>query len=335
MGTPTQMGRPIGTAEAQDSIFGYVLLNDWSARDIQVWEYQPLGPVSCAKACRDHDQPVGRHQRGAGTLPTGKRPSVRNRSFPTCGRLRPTISTSRSRRPSHRVAAAPVQILRTNAAGPYYSAAQQLAHHTLSGCRMEAGDLLGGSRHHIGSHAGGTVGGSLLELTWNGTEPIAVGWRHADISGRRGHRHADGHVHRSLPDRPSAPASGTILPAPELREPLARQRQVARRMAPHVPDDLAGQAHGPDSRGCRPARPRARACREIARVENCPPLRSYPPRAPLPGTGVRSALRTRQRPGRGLPRFEHGFPTGPRPRACRGPPPRPPPRKAQVRRRGR
>ena len=44
VGTPTQMGRPIGTAEAQDSIFGYVLLNDWSARDIQVWEYQPLGP---------------------------------------------------------------------------------------------------------------------------------------------------------------------------------------------------------------------------------------------------------------------------------------------------
>jgi fumarylacetoacetase len=44
IGTPTEMGRPIGTAEAYDSIFGYVLLNDWSARDIQVWEYQPLGP---------------------------------------------------------------------------------------------------------------------------------------------------------------------------------------------------------------------------------------------------------------------------------------------------
>jgi fumarylacetoacetase len=49
VGTPTEMGRPIGTSEAYDSIFGYVLLNDWSARDIQVWEYQPLGSRSCPR----------------------------------------------------------------------------------------------------------------------------------------------------------------------------------------------------------------------------------------------------------------------------------------------
>ncbi len=169
VGMPTQMGRPIGTAEAQDSIFGYVLLNDWSARDIQVWEYQPLGPF-LSKAFATTISPwvvtsaaLEPFRRDA---PERERPLLPYLREATPNNL--DIEITATLAPSGGV---PVQILRTNASGLYYSAAQQLAHHTLSGCRMETGDLLGS-----GTISGPTRDscGSLLELTWNGTEPIAV-----------------------------------------------------------------------------------------------------------------------------------------------------------------
>jgi fumarylacetoacetase len=74
VGTPTEMGRPIGTAEAYDSIFGYVLLNDWSARDIQVWEYQPLGPF-LSKAFATTISPWVVTARRAGAVSPNRRPS--------------------------------------------------------------------------------------------------------------------------------------------------------------------------------------------------------------------------------------------------------------------
>jgi len=169
VGMPTQMGRPIGTAEAQDSIFGYVLLNDWSARDIQVWEYQPLGPF-LSKAFATTISPwvvtsaaLEPFRRDA---PERERPLLPYLREATPNNLDIEITATLAPR-----GGPPVQILRTNASGLYYSAAQQLAHHTLSGCRMETGDLLGS-----GTISGPTRDscGSLLELTWNGTEPIAV-----------------------------------------------------------------------------------------------------------------------------------------------------------------
>jgi fumarylacetoacetase len=169
IGTPTEMGRPIGTAEAYDSIFGYVLLNDWSARDIQVWEYQPLGPflskafattISPWVVMRDALEPF-RHpapQRVKPLLPYLQEATPNNFDIEITATLTPDGGR-------------PTPILRTNARGLYYSAAQQVAHHTLSGCRMETGDLLGS-----GTISGETREscGSLLELTWNGAEPIAV-----------------------------------------------------------------------------------------------------------------------------------------------------------------
>jgi fumarylacetoacetase len=169
VGTPTQMGRPIGTAEAQDSIFGYVLLNDWSARDIQVWEYQPLGPFLSKTFATTISPWV---VTSAALEPFRRSPPERERP------LLPYLQEATPNNLDIEITAtlalsggAPVRILRTNASGLYYSAAQQLAHHTLSGCRMETGDLLGS-----GTISGPTRDscGSLLELTWNGTEPIQV-----------------------------------------------------------------------------------------------------------------------------------------------------------------
>jgi fumarylacetoacetase len=209
IGTPTEMGRPIGTAEAYDSIFGYVLLNDWSARDIQVWEYQPLGPflskafattISPWVVMRDALEPF-RHpapQRVKPLLPYLQEATPNNFDIEITATLTPDGGR-------------PTPILRTNARGLYYSAAQQVAHHTLSGCRMETGDLLGS-----GTISGETREscGSLLELTWNGAEPIAVDY------GTRGFLQ-DGDCVALTAQCAGAyrigfgTCEGTILPAPE------------------------------------------------------------------------------------------------------------------------
>lgn len=160
---------PISVQEAFDNIFGYVLLNDWSARDVQAWEYQPLGPFQAkatattispwivttaalapfrtATPARDHDLLPYLTEPGpmlydialeVGLTPAGGRETI---------------------------------IARTNYNEMYYSAAQQLAHHTSSGCPMRVGDLLGS----------GTISGprkenrgSLLELSWGGQEPFEL-----------------------------------------------------------------------------------------------------------------------------------------------------------------
>lgn len=169
VGTGNPMGRPITTAEAYDAIFGYVLVNDWSARDIQVWEYQPLGPFQ-AKAfgttispwivTRQALEPFRRAapERVTPLLPYLQEKTPNNFDIGIEADLAPAGSD-------------PTTILRTNARWLYYSAAQQLAHHALSGCAMETGDLLGS-----GTISGATREscGSLLELTWNGRDPLQV-----------------------------------------------------------------------------------------------------------------------------------------------------------------
>jgi fumarylacetoacetase len=169
VGTGNPMGHPVTTAEAYDAIFGYVLLNDWSARDIQVWEYQPLGPFQ-AKAFGTTISPwiVTRHA----LEPFRRDPPERVKPLlPYLREATPNnfdIAIEAELAPENRGA---TRLLRTNARWLYYSAAQQLAHHALSGCAMETGDLLGS-----GTISGDTREscGSLLELTWNGRDPVAV-----------------------------------------------------------------------------------------------------------------------------------------------------------------
>jgi fumarylacetoacetase len=160
---------PISVDEAEANIFGFVLLNDWSARDIQAWEYQPLGPFQ-AKATATSISPwiVTR----AALEPF--RCDAPDREFELLDHLKDTgpmlydISLEVTLAPAGKAA---TTIAHTNYREMYYSAPQQLAHHTTSGCPMNVGDLLGS-----GTISGATKGerGSLLELSWGGKEPLTL-----------------------------------------------------------------------------------------------------------------------------------------------------------------
>ncbi|WP_126137705.1 fumarylacetoacetase [Tritonibacter mobilis] len=167
VGTPSD--GPITVQEADDHIFGYVLLNDWSARDIQAWEYQPLGPFQ-AKATATTISPwiVTKAALEPFRCDTPARKVELMDHLKDCGPMLYDIDLAVSLRPEGGEEAT---IASTNYKEMYYSAAQQLAHHTTSGCPMNAGDLLGS----------GTISGpnkdergSLLELSWGGKEPLTL-----------------------------------------------------------------------------------------------------------------------------------------------------------------
>lgn len=170
VGLPSTMGQPISVAEADSMIFGYVLLNDWSARDVQAWEYRPLGPfqgkafatsISPWVVSKDALEPfrVATPKRQQCLLPYLREPSpmlydiALEVALTTRGGVRPTV------------------ISRTNYRELYYSAAQLIAHHAVSGCKMNTGDLIGS-----GTISGGTADslGSLLELSWGGARELRL-----------------------------------------------------------------------------------------------------------------------------------------------------------------
>lgn len=160
---------PISVDEADANIFGYVLLNDWSARDIQAWEYQPLGPFQ-AKAAATSISPWVVTK----TALEPFRTSTPAREIELLPHLRDTspmlydIDLEVGLTPD---GGSENIIAKTNYRELYFSAAQQLAHHTTSGCPMRVGDLLGS----------GTISGperknrgSLLELSWGGKKPFEL-----------------------------------------------------------------------------------------------------------------------------------------------------------------
>lgn len=160
---------PVTVREADEMIFGYVLLNDWSARDIQAWEYQPLGPFQ-AKATATTVSPwiVTRAALEPFRCETPAREKELLPHLQDCGPMLYDIDLAVTLAPEGKPA---TTIAETNYNVMYYSAAQQLAHHTTSGCPMTPGDLLGS----------GTISGpekhqrgSLLELSWGGKEPITL-----------------------------------------------------------------------------------------------------------------------------------------------------------------
>ncbi len=169
VGKASRMGQPVTVAEADAMIFGYVLLNDWSARDIQAWEYQPLGPFQ-AKAFATTISPwiVTRAalEPFRTATPPREKPLLPYLTEP--GPMLYDIDLTVTMAPQGKQA---TTIARTNCNQLYYSAAQQLTHHASSGCAMNVGDLLGS----------GTISGpqksqrgSLLELGWGGKEPITL-----------------------------------------------------------------------------------------------------------------------------------------------------------------
>ena len=170
IGAPSEMGRPLTVAEADDLIFGFVLLNDWSARDIQTWEYQPLGPFQ-SKAFATTISPW--------VVPKAALEPFRVSTPP---RERPLLPYLMEPRPlgydihlevlmQPESAGEATTISRTNARELYYSAAQQIAHHAIGGCKMEVGDLIGSGT--ISGEAKDSRG-SLLELSWGGAQPLTL-----------------------------------------------------------------------------------------------------------------------------------------------------------------
>ena len=171
IGAGNALGEPIAIDRALDHVFGFCLLNDWSARDIQTWEYQPLGPF-LAKNFATTISPwiVTLDALEPFRVSPEKRPDGDPQPLPY---LQDSVAFDvtvevwlRSAKMSE-----PVRISRGNARDLYWTVAQLVAHHTSNGCNLRPGDLLGS----------GTISGTakdsrgcLLELTWRGTEPLAL-----------------------------------------------------------------------------------------------------------------------------------------------------------------
>lgn len=165
----TKLGQSVSTAEAENHIFGFVLFNDWSARDIQQWEYVPLGPflgknfgstISPWIVTLDALEPFRTEGpiQTPEVLPYLKFNGPKNFDIKLGVLLQPEGGE-------------PVTISRSNFKYMYWNVNQQLAHHTINGCNLQVGDM----------YASGTISGpdpgsygSMLELTWNGAKPLQL-----------------------------------------------------------------------------------------------------------------------------------------------------------------
>ncbi|MEI2416975.1 fumarylacetoacetase [Orrella sp. JC864] len=181
VGTGNALGEPIALDRAERHLFGLCLLNDWSARDIQAWEYQPLGPflaknfastISPWIVTREALEPFrAAWQRPAeDPQPLPYLDSAANRSQGAYDvRLQVLLSTEQSRQRG----LVPARLSASNLRHAYWSMAQLLAHHTVNGCNLQPGDLLGtGTLSGPEPHEAG----SLLELSQGGKTPVQLPW---------------------------------------------------------------------------------------------------------------------------------------------------------------
>lgn len=170
VGTSSEFGAPITVDQADAMIFGYVLLNDWSARDIQGWEYQPLGPFQ-GKAFGTTISPwiVTTAALEPFRTPTPAREKELLPYLDSTIEGLFDIELEVLMQPEGATKA--TLISKTNYSRMYYSAAEQLCHHASGGCGMNSGDLLGS-----GTISGPTKSeyGSLMEVSWAGREPFTL-----------------------------------------------------------------------------------------------------------------------------------------------------------------
>ncbi len=180
VGTGNDLGQTIPLAEAERHIFGLCLLNDWSARDLQAWEYQPLGPF-LAKSFASTISPwiVTRDALAPYRIPAYGRPEGDPAPLPylmdegdrAAGGFDLTLEVHLLTPAMRSRGDAPFRISRGSFRDMYWTLAQMLTHHASNGCNLRPGDLLGS----------GTVSGStpesrgcLLERTWRGAEPLEL-----------------------------------------------------------------------------------------------------------------------------------------------------------------
>lgn len=180
IGAGNALGAPIPITNAEEHLFGVALFNDWSARDIQGWEYQPLGPflsksfastlspwIVTMEALAPFRVPFERP--ADDPQPLAYLTSADNRR---CGAFSITIEACLQTARMRREGAGPVRLSITNTArAAYWTPAQLVAHHTINGCNLQSGDLLGS-----GTLSGPDVGeaGCLLEITLGGKTPVTL-----------------------------------------------------------------------------------------------------------------------------------------------------------------
>jgi fumarylacetoacetase len=170
IGPPNSLGEPVPIDRAINHIFGFVLMNDWSARDVQTWEYQPLGPFLAKNFCTSISpwvvtlEALEPFRKPLPPQDPEPLPYLRAKNdFTFDIQLEAHLQTAKMKTPHI--------ITRTNFQNLYWSISQQLAHHTVGGCNLQPGDLL----------ASGTISGPtedsrgcMLELTWRGANPLKL-----------------------------------------------------------------------------------------------------------------------------------------------------------------
>ena len=180
IGRGNELGQPIGMLESESHVFGLALLNDWSARDIQPWEYQPLGPflsknfastispwiVTMEALAPYRTAPPVRPEGDPQPLPYLD--SAANRESGALDiQLEFCLQTQQMRAAQQ----APERVTSTSYRHAYWTLAQMVAHHSVNGCNLQPGDMLG-----TGTLSGPTLGEAcaLIELTAGGKNPIAL-----------------------------------------------------------------------------------------------------------------------------------------------------------------
>jgi fumarylacetoacetase len=163
IGTPSRLGTPVPVGEALAHVFGVVLLNDWSARDLQAWEYRPLGPF----LGKSFATSIGAWVTPLAALEPFRVPATAQEPAPLPYLREDPWAFDLELE----VELAGTVVARTSARHLYWSPAQMIAHLTANGASLRTGDLLGS-----GTISGPERGqrGSLIELSWNGAEPIVL-----------------------------------------------------------------------------------------------------------------------------------------------------------------
>ena len=179
IGRPNALGQPISMAQAEEHVFGVALFNDWSARDVQGWEYQPLGPflsknfastlspwVVTLDALAPFRAPFSRPEADPAPLPYLASPGNTAQGAIDI-ELEVWLQTAQMRAAGH----AGDKLSQSNYRDAYWSVAQLVAHHTVNGCNLRAGDLFG-----TGTLSGPNPeqGGSLMELSAGGKKPFTL-----------------------------------------------------------------------------------------------------------------------------------------------------------------
>lgn len=169
-----RLGSPVPIGKAEDHLFGYVLLNDWSARDIQAWEYVPLGPFNA----KNFASTISAWVILADALESFRVDGIENTSEvqpylkPADGSAKPMFDINLEVDLKPKDAASSSVVSRSNGRHLLWSFPQMLAHHTVGGCPLNVGDLLGSGT--ISGPDDGTQG-SLLEITGSGSKSLNVG----------------------------------------------------------------------------------------------------------------------------------------------------------------